>query len=306
VCAPEIRAARGVEIGLAVELHLHGSAGVDFGTATLPHGVSDRLKDTYSVVAKAWNSVNVDKSVRTFRGDHGHWGFIRTCEITYGQNGWHPHIHWLDFWDAPLTDGERREYRSVCFGAWARSVVRQGLGRPSEAHGMVVLPVRDGEISDYVTKLSPMGAGHELTNLSTKEARKHGLTPFDILWRVKSGEDVPWKGLWWEYEAGTRGRRMLGSTPRLLDRLGLSKEDPDVVDAGPVVGYVQSEDWGQLRWFGGGVQGVQAAIEAAAVDGQVGIREAMRLLLGGAPVVGPYRADSVQLVLGPGDDGGMF
>ena len=48
------------------------------------------------------------------------------------------------------------------------------------------------------------------------------------------------------------------------------------------------------------------AIEAAAVDGQVGIREAMRLLLGGAPVVGPYRADSVQLVLGPGDDGGMF
>jgi hypothetical protein len=306
VCAPEIRAARGVEIGLAVELHLHGEGGVEFGTGTLRHGIGDRLKDSYSAVAKAWNSVNSDRAVKAFRKAHGHWGFIRTVEVTYGPNGWHPHVHWLDFWEGSLTKSERDGYRSMVFGAWSRSIVRQGFRAPLESVGVVVLPVRDCEISDYVTKMSPGGAGQELTNLSTKQARQHGMTPFDMLWRVKVGDLDPWRPLWWEYEKGTRGRRMLGTSPKILDRLGLSKEDPEPVDAGPIVGFVRSEEWGQLRWFGGGVQGAQHAIELAAIDGQVGIQEAMRLLLGGDPLVESIADGSVQLVLGPGDDGGMF
>jgi hypothetical protein len=295
-----------VEIGLAVELHLLGGGGVEFGTATLPHGVSDRLGDTYSVIAAAWHSVGVDKSVRAFRKAHGHWGFIRTCEVTYGQNGWHPHIHWLDFWDAPLTASDRAEYRSLVYGAWSRSVVRQGQGMPSFANGVVVLAVRDSDISDYVTKMSPMGAGHELTALSTKQAKQHGVGPFDILRRIQAGDRMPWTGLWWEYEKATRGRRMLGTTPRILARLGLSTEDPDVDTGGRIVAYVSSEDWGRLRFFHGGVKGVQLVIERAAVDGPIGVREAMRVLMGGAPVVELVEVGDVQLVLGPGDDGGMF
>lgn len=306
VCAPEIRTARGVEIGLAVELHLVGGGGVTFGTGTLPHGVSDRLSDTYSVVAKAWNSVSTDYSVRGFRKAHGWWGFVRTCEVTYGRNGWHPHVHWVDFWEGVLSSSERAEYRSLVYRAWSRSVVRQGQGRPSVANGVVVLDVRDGEISDYMTKLTPMAAGHELTSITTKQAKQKGLGPFDILCLIQSGQRDPWTARWWEYEQATRGRRMLGATPKLLARLGLAAEDPDVDTAGRVVAYVASEDWGRLRFFGGGVQGVQLVLERAAeADGALGVREAMRVLLGGAPVelpeVGPE-----QLVLGPGDDGGMF
>jgi len=295
-----------VEIGLAVELHLLGGGGVTFGTGTLPHGVSDRLSDTYSVVAKAWNSVSTDYSVRAFRKAHGWWGFVRTCEVTYGRHGWHPHIHWIDFWEGVLSSAERAEYRALVYRAWSRSVVRQGQGRPSVANGVVVLDVRDGEISDYMTKLTPMAAGHELTSITTKQAKQKGLGPFDILCLIQSGQRDPWTARWWEYEQATRGRRMLGATPRLLARLGLASEDPDVDTAGRVVAYVASEDWGRVRFFGGGVQGVQLVIERAAeADGAIGVREAMRVLLGGAPVelleVGPE-----QLVLGPGDDGGMF
>lgn len=303
ICAPEIRAARGVEIGLAVELHLHGAGGVDFGTLTLPHGVGDRLKDSYSVVASAWASVSADWAVRRFREAHGYWGFIRTCEVTYGENGWHPHLHWLDFWESLLSAAERAEYRGLVLGAWSRSVVRQGMREPSAAHGVRILPVRDGEISDYVTKLSPAGAGHELTQLSTKEAKRFGLAPFDVLRLIQDGRRDPWLGLWWEYEGATRGRRMLGTSRRLMQRLGLSVDDPEPVEVGPAVGFVSSEDWGRLRWFGGGLNGVQAVIEAAAVRGHVGITEAMRLLLGGAPLApdGPE-----QLVLLPGDNGEAF
>jgi hypothetical protein len=305
VCAPEIRSARGTEIALAVELHLLGGGGVEFGTATMPHEFGHRLRDTYSVVAKAWNSVGVDKSVRAFRKSHGYWGFVRTCEVTYGQNaGWHPHVHWLDFWEEPLTTVDRSHYVRVVLNAWRASVIRQGFGSPSDARGVRILPVREAKYAEDVGRyMTAAKAGHELTNLTTKEARRSGMAPFEILALARSSEE--WCRVWWEYEGATRGRRMLGRSQKLFQRLGLSLDDPEPVEAGPVVGYVTSEEWGQLRWFGGGVEGVQGVVEAAAVRGHVGIREAMAVLLGAVERVLEL-PDSVQLVLGPGDDGGMF
>ena len=307
VCAPERRGLRREEIRLAVELHIAGGGGVNFGTATVPHGIGDRLKGSYSVVAKAWNAVSSDYSVKAFRKAHGWWGFCRTCEVTYGQNGWHPHLHWLDFWDGALTVAESAEYRKVVYRAWSRSVVRQGFREPTERRGVVVVPVRDTDISDYLTKMSPGSAAHELTSLSTKQARNFGLTPFDILGLLRDRREAPWVGLWREYEQGTHGRRMFGASPHLFDRIGLSDEDPEVVEVGRVVARISSDDWGRLRFFFGGVKGAQILIERAAVNGQIGVNECMRVLMGGAPLVelsdelGPE-----QLVLGPGDDGGMF
>lgn len=306
ICSTEIRTARGVEIGLAVELHLAGGGGTVFGSATVPHGRGDRLKDSYSVVAEAWTSVLRDKSVRRFREAHGYWGFIRTAEVTYGQNGWHPHVHWLDFWGEVLGDGDRVEYEAMVYRAWAAAVVRLGMGEPSRRRGVVLLPVHGGDIGEYVTKLSPTAAGHELTALSTKTARYSGLTPFDLLRRLRDEGGQPWTGLWWEYEKATRGRRMLGASRRLLDRLGICADDPDPEACGaPVVGFVTAEQWDALR-FGPGVRGAQAFIEAAAVNGHVGIQAAVSFLLG--QVVAPVVVDleAVQLRFGPGDDGGMF
>lgn len=305
ICAPEIRAARGVEIGLAVELHLAGSGGVGFGSLTVPHGVSDRLRDTYSVIAKAWDSVNNARQVKRFRGRHGYWGFVRTVEITLGVNGWHPHIHFLDFWDGALSARESAEYHGLVLAAWQRAVVRLGLRRPSMSRGLVYVPVTDSEvIGDYMTELKPMSAAHELTALSTKQARQSGLTPFDILGRIDGIGSKPWVSFWWEYEEATRGRRMLGASRDLFKRLGIMADDPVPVDAGEVVGFVRSEDWSRL-WFAGRLFGAQAAIEAAASRGQVGIDEAMCALLGGLEVVGDELV-AHQLQLGPGDDGGMF
>lgn len=307
VCAPEIRGARGEEIRLAVEMHQAGSGSVDFGTATLSHGIGDRLKDSYSVVAKAWNSVNVDTSVRAFRARHDYWGFCRTCEVTNGRlNGWHPHLHWLDFWGELLTVPEVAEYRAIVYRAWSRSVVRQGFGLPSEDRGVRVLPVRDGDISDYITKMSAASAAHELTNLSTKEARNFGRTPFDILRLVGDRREEPWIGLWREYEKATRGRRMFGASQGLFARLGVSDQEPDVERGSVVLAYVKSEDWGRIRFFFGGVKGVQIVLERASLSGQIAVNEAMRVLMGGAPLEELVATDGVQLVLGPGDDGGMF
>lgn len=306
VCAPVIRGRRMEETKLAVELHLAGGGGVSFGTATLPHGLGDRLKASYSVVARAWQAVGSDYSVKAFRKAHGWWGACRTCEITYGQNGWHPHLHWLDFWDAPLSPCDSVGYLEVVYRAWSRSVVRQGFGLPSVDNGVVVVPVVDGDISDYLHKVSPGAAAHELTTMTTKQARRGGLAPFDILRLLRDRREQPWIGLWHEYEQATHGRRLFGASPHLFGRIGLSESEPSVEEAGRVVAHVSSEDWGRLRFFFGGVKGAQILLERAAVDGAIGVRECMRLLMGGAPLVELLEADSTQLVLGPGDDGGMF
>lgn len=312
MCAPEIRARRGEEIGLAVELHLEECRGVSFGSATLPHGAGDRLKDSYSVVASAWADVNRDWSVRRFRKGHGFWGFCRSCEITYGSvNGWHPHAHWLDFWEEPLGPEDVVDYHSIVHGAWSRSVDRHGFRLPSLAHGVDVRSVVDRrgaarELGDYMTEISPRRAGHELTAMTTKQAKQSGLGPWDILYNVRMGVLDPWRRLWNEYERGTRGRRLLGPSHGLFGRIGLAVDDPGVVEGGRVVASIDSDTWGQIRFFGRGLSGAQLILERAAVRGQLGVDEAVAVLLGGVPVAAAAGPDSVQLVLGPGDDGGVF
>jgi hypothetical protein len=162
----------------------------------------------------------------------------------------------------------------------------------------VVLPVRDGQAGDYITRLDPMGAGHELTALSTKQARGEGMTPFDILRKIVDEGGMPWTGLWWEYEKATRGRRMLGASHHLMARLGVLPDDPDPeAVAGEVVGYVEAEQWDALR-LSGRHYGAQAVIEAAAIDGHVGIQAAVNALLGNVPPPVVVKSEYVQGVLG--------
>jgi hypothetical protein len=228
--------------------------------------------------------------------------------MTYTGNGWHPHVHWLDFWEQVLGPDVIAEYRAVFFRAWSRAVGR-GDRNASWDRGVVLLPVMDGDsLGTYVTEMSVTGASYELTTISTKEARKSGLTPFQILAKVYGPGSHPWVDLWWEYEQSTKGRRMLGTSRGMLDALGLREEDPEPREAGEVVAFVRAEDWSAIRWFtAAGLSGAQEILEDAAAGGQIAVDRAVRVLLGGgAPVVELVEVGDVQLVLGPGDDGGMF
>jgi hypothetical protein len=310
ICAPEIRAARGFQIARAVATTLEGGSGVSFGTGTLSHGSGHSLRSTYSLVVAAWGATYRDYSLRRFREQNGYSGFVRTTEVTHGVNGWHPHLHWLDFWEQLLSAELLREYEDRMYRAWAAAVARLSDRVVSRDRGVLVLPVASGSSSafgNYLTEMSINSASFELTSISTKKARLSGLSPFEILAKVYGPGSKPWVDLWWEYESATRGRRMLGSSRGLLARLGLSEDDPVPSEVGEVVAYVSADDWSAIRWFNNsGLAGVQAILEAAAVGGQVAVDEAVRILLGLAAVPVVSVPDSRQLELGPGDDGGMF
>jgi hypothetical protein len=230
-------------------------------------------------------------------------------EITFSENGWHPHVHWLDLWKIVPEPWDLAEYSDLVYGAWSRAVSRQSDRKASAEHAVKVLSVCAGEVEQkakYVTEMNVEGASFELTSLTTKEAKKSGLSPFQILAKVYGPGSHPWVDRWWEYEQATRGRRMLGSSRGLLRRLGLSDDDPEPRELGEAVAYVSSEDWSRIRWeTDSGLVGVQAVLEAAAAGGQLAVDQAVALLLG---VRGPVESvpDSYQGELGPGDDGGMF
>jgi hypothetical protein len=222
-------------------------------------------------------------------------------------------MHWLDWWESELEGWELIEYRDLVFGAWNRAVSRLSDRKALAGRAVVMLPVRSGDaetLGNYLTELSVNSASFELTSISTKEARRGGLGPFDILAKVHSVDSKPWIDLWWEYENATRGRRMLGSSRGLLARLGIGVEDPEPSEGGEVLASVSADDWAELRWCTeAGLSGAQAVIEAAAVaGGQLAVDEAVRLLLGIEGPLPERGPDSVQpeLELGPGDDGGMF
>lgn len=303
ICAPEIRAARGAEIAEALSSRLSDGGFVSFGTGTLSHSGGHSLRSTYSLVVDAWAAVCRDGSVKRFRKAHGYWGFIRTTEVTHSfRNGWHPHMHWLDFWEEPQSWEDLKEYQGLVWGAWSRAVTRLGVGRrASPERGVLVLPVRLGEVeelSKYVVEMDVPSAAFELTAVSTKKARSDGgLAPFELLAKVYGPGSKPWVDLWWEYEQSTRGRRMLGSSRGLLKRLGVGEDDPEPCEDGEVVAYVSAEDWSRIRWFThSGLAGVQSILEHAATGGQIAVDEAVRLLLG-LPVDSVPVPDSVPVEL---------
>lgn len=288
ICAPEIRAARGAEISAAVRSWLAAGGGVEFGSATVRHGLGDRLATTYGTVTKAWRGVWDSRGVRSERARVAHEGWVRTVEVTHGANGWHPHIHWLDFFSVPLTSEDRRAYEAAVFDAWSAAVVRSGAVAPLREYGVRVVQVREADGNDRGGYMTSLNAGAELTALSTKEALRTGKTPFDILRLV--GE---WRGelavvrLWHEYEQATRGRRMLGWSKGMREGLGVALEDPECLpERGLRLAVVDAEDWSAIGKRPGGVRGVQAVLELAALEGQVGVDRAVRALLGIAePVV---------------------
>ena len=95
-------------------------------------------------------------------------------EVTYGQNGWHPHHHVLLL--VNHHDLRFKDYIRELTELWIKACVKSGLNAPSMQHG---LDLRNGYYAEqYVSK---WGIEDEVTKGHTKKGRNGGYTPFDLL-----------------------------------------------------------------------------------------------------------------------------
>lgn len=205
MCATVIRAARAAEMGGGLRLLLADGGGCIFSTYTVPHGQWDSLADLFDAVSRAWDLVRKDRTVRAFRKAHG-LEFSRSTEVTFGDNGPHPHLHVGEVCSVPLTRDEVLEYRAACFSAWCRAVVSMGLRPPSDRYGLTMVRA-DAGMADYSHKVE--GLASELFRMDRKTGKTRA--PFEVL-RLAVAGDVRAAAIWRDYEQVTRGRRMLGQS----------------------------------------------------------------------------------------------
>ena len=205
VCAKQITEKRREELKKAVNTWQTSHDGsIQLLTLTFSHSKSESLKSLLERQKKAYKIFLETTKVKVILKKMGVVHKVRSFEVTYGDNGWHPHFHILMFNKYILVSADLRKNLSEL---WIKACVRAGLSAPSMKHG---LDLRDGEYaSEYVSK---WGIEHELTKGHIKKGKHNSLTPFDLLQLSIDDLDVFQKKpskLFQEFAISVKGARQL-------------------------------------------------------------------------------------------------
>lgn len=231
-------------------------------TLTAPHTVGDDLSDLLASLTSAWRSMTSVTSWKRLKSRIGMLGFVRSFEMTYGNNGWHPHFHVIVF-------SRERPPVDTVYSCWESACHRNGLGTPSPQHGVIV---SDGDdLGTYLNKMSedshlPDGTGitwdgaDELAKAHTKRG-KYSWTPFDILRAYARQGFTPQsmnqearrlRGLWRVYALATRGRSSLQWSRGLKSALEVGEQtDAEVLETteaqAEVFAVLTAVEFGRIR-----------------------------------------------------------
>lgn len=225
VCAPTIGERRADEIDRALSHWLDAGNSALFVTATLSHKLGDDLDSLLELVQRSWSRTfrwparyvsRVSGEVTNADRCRPDWyeGQVRTVEVTYGKNGWHPHVHAIVF----VRGGDSQPYGYLrdLRKRWGESVDRYGGSTDvvsNSSPGWDVRRVTSSEVSGYLTKVEgAWSAGRELARADSKS---HGMTPAHLLEAASAGCARSGK-LFKVYEIATTNRQRIVASPGLL------------------------------------------------------------------------------------------
>lgn len=160
----------------------------------------------------------------------GYIGHIRALEVTYGRNGWHPHLHVLFFVKGGCCEERLENFRLFLFERWARIIEKMGFGTCSIGAFGFELVERHDEAGMYVTK---WGIEPELTKGWTKDAKDGGRSPWQLLKAADEGDK--WAaGLFQAYAKAFKGTRQLTWSRGLKKRFGIfERQDEELAEEAP-------------------------------------------------------------------------
>ena len=300
-CSAKIQAQRRLEIGLLMAAAASEGFTVVFTTYTLRHKKGQALSLLWEGLTYAHQRVKQDKTVGKLRKAHNEVGAVRAVEVTYGDNGWHPHIHSLRFFENDVTQADVDELRRNEFRAWKAAAKKKGLGLPSaSAFKMDLVDLGDehtaGQVGRYMVKdldeeaketeqgqkiidsgKKVSGITFEMQGGATKSARRTmSFTPMELFQEFLDTGNVEFLERFNEYELASKGKRALTWSPGLKQRFHV-REKTDEAIANETVGT--EED----RVFGITEAGWQRVVETRAAAmllntlQQQGVIEAKRL-----------------------------
>ena len=255
VCAAKIAERRRLELKQAIEAAKLKGFGVYFVTLTIPHGVGDDLHQLLANLSASLKRMSQDQHFRRIKKRLGIEieGFIRAQEVTYGDNGWHPHFHMIVFTpDRSLSCSVLQQAYSE---GWRSACVKSGIPEPDSDYGCTV---QDGSrAANYVSK---WGIEDEMTKSHVKQGKCSGLTPWGLLRAVLDGNapeiaPEPAAALFRLYAHAFKGRRQLhwsvGLRAKLLpEQVELS--DQQIVERpederAVLLAELSTEQWRSIR-----------------------------------------------------------
>lgn len=226
ICAPKVAARRALEVEQAITAH---TGRVAFLTLTVPHYTRDDLAELLPDFTEALRSFWSLRATKDALRLAGFIGSIRALEVTHGNNGWHPHTHYLLFLEDCV---DIKQLYAALYKQWESTVSRK-LSRQINGHGFGLELVGGGiyqggtdedarQLAKYVVKGledSIWGVPQEMTKGHIKKGRVGGRTPFALLHDYATGDDKQAGALFREFVAVFQGRRQLSWSKGLRRKL---------------------------------------------------------------------------------------
>ncbi len=237
VCSEKIGQGRQAQVMQLLERHFsEGRAGA-FLTLTIRHHMGEQLRELRAAVGQLYRSLWAGRESQYLRKAYGLIGHVRAMEVTYGANGWHPHLHVLLLFDGPVTPEQIEQLREKLAARWIAGAERLGLTAPLDEQQHCKIINNPAAAAEYISKL---GAAQEITGwshktsdaIAEKSKQERGRHPFQIFADfMKHGrpEDL---AIWHEWEKGIKGARFLTWSRGLKQRYAITnKTDQELADA---------------------------------------------------------------------------
>jgi hypothetical protein len=252
VCSAKIAARRTSEIEQVLAWNAARGGSVALATFTMRHHSGHRLKSLRTALQAAWRHITEHRTWKKTRKQLGCDEYIRAIECTYGENGWHLHIHVVLIFDGPISAEMVEDWTDELYGLWSDGLAMNNM-EASREHGV---DVRVGQgaldgLGKYLSKLTYESAGGRF-----KKGRKGGRTPFELLDdAINHGNADDWDA-WFEWEAGSKGMRQITPSRKLWERAGLGKQSKDEEiteedEGGDTLAHIAPSSWKWLYWHVG-------------------------------------------------------
>lgn len=244
VCAAKISEKRRKELQQAFDIHKSQGGHIALLTLTFSHNKFDRLKDILTLFSKATDRFMSGKSFQKIRDEIGMIGRVRAMEVTYGDNGFHPHLHIALFYTNKVN---LEDIKNKMYLLYEKACAKQGL-KVNEEHG---LKLDNGEkADDYIAKHGKWGLDQEMTKGHIKKA-KDGLSPFDFLRKYLKEEDEKYLNLFREYAQCFKGKRQLQWSQGLKQRFVLEEKTDEqlaneMTEQADLLGLLDYDFWKKI------------------------------------------------------------
>jgi len=221
VCANKISEHRRQEMVKAQDRHDEAGGKRFLITWTFPHKNTDELSVIYSKLAKARQLMTAHRTYKNYYKNCV--GSIRTVEITFGANGWHPHVHEIWFANASF---DVSDLKTKLFDIWSTCCEKVGLPKPSFEHGV---DIKSNQFaSDYIAKW-----GFEMTRWHQKQGHSNGMTPFQFLDAYIDETDDKkasfYRAKFQEFAVATKGTNQLRWSRGLKAHFGIDEVEDESI-----------------------------------------------------------------------------